>query len=91
MRTILTPGLTVLAIIGIVAVTPLNAQEPSRQNAQDGNSPSTVGPGNASYKQKAQDGSSPATVGPGSIAYKQNTDGGSPPMVGPASKAYRGN
>jgi hypothetical protein len=62
----------------------------TKQPTQDGNSPTTVGPGSAAYKQKTQDGNSPTTVGPGSAAYKQKTqDGGSPTMVGPASGAYK--
>jgi hypothetical protein len=77
---------------GLLMAAPAFAQTTpaQKQKTQDGNSPTTVGPGSAAYKQKTQDGNSPTTVGPGSAAYKQKTqDGGSPTMVGPASGAYK--
>jgi hypothetical protein len=84
--------LSVLAMgAGLLVAAPAFAQTPAqKQKTQDGNSPTTVGPGSAAYKQKTQDGNSPTTVGPGSAAYKQKTqDGSSPTMVGPASGAYK--
>ena len=83
--------LSVLAMgAGLLLAAPAFAQSAAKQNTQDGNSPTTVGPGSAAYKQKTQDGNSPTTVGPGSAAYKQKTqDGNSPTMVGPASGAYK--
>src|SRR5579859_3321925 len=47
-----------------------------KQQTQDGNSPTTVGPASGAYKQKTQDGNSPTTVGPASGAYKQRTQDG---------------
>jgi hypothetical protein len=85
--------LSVLAMgAGLLLAAPAFAQSTpaTKQNTQDGNSPTTVGPGSAAYKQKTQDGNSPTMVGPASGAYKQKTqDGGSPTMVGPASGAYK--
>ncbi len=61
-----------------------------KQQIQDGNSPTMVGPGSAASKQRTQDGNSPTMVGPGSAAYKQRTqDGNSPTMVGPGSAASK--
>jgi hypothetical protein len=63
-----------------------------KQQTQDGNSPTTVGPGSAASKQRTQDGNSPSTVGPGSGAFKQHTqDGNSPTVVGPGSSASKQN
>ncbi len=86
-----TLSLAVLAMgAGLLVAAPAFAQTADKQKTQDGNSPTTVGPGSAAYKQKTQDGNSPTIVGPGSAAYKQKTqDGGSPTMVGPASGAYK--
>jgi len=76
---------------GLLIAAPAFAQDSAtKQKTQDGNSPTTVGPGSAAYKQKTQDGNSPTMVGPASGAYKQKTqDGNSPTMVGPGSKAYK--
>jgi hypothetical protein len=62
-----------LLLAGLVIAAPAFAQSADKQKTQDGNSPTTVGPGSAAYKQKTQDGNSPTTVGPGSAAYKQKT------------------
>ena len=78
----------ILLATGMLAAAPVLAQTAQKQRTQDGNSPTTVGPGSQASKQRT-DGNSPTTVGPGSMAYKQRTDGASPPMVGPASGAYK--
>jgi hypothetical protein len=58
----------------LLMAAPVFAQTtPQKQQTQDGNSPTTVGPGSAAYKQKTQDGNSPTMVGPASGAYKQKT------------------
>jgi hypothetical protein len=77
---------------GLLLATPTFAQttQGQKQHTQDGNSPTTVGPGSKAYKQRTQDGNSPTTVGPASGAYKQHTQG-ELPTVGPASGAYNGN
>jgi hypothetical protein len=63
----------VIMIAGLLAAAPAFAQTtPKKQATQDGNSPTTVGPGSKAYKQST-DGDSPTIVGPGSKAYKQNT------------------
>jgi hypothetical protein len=58
---------------GLLVAGPSFAQTAEKQKTQDGNSPTTVGPGSAAYKQKTQDGGSPTMVGPASGAYKQKT------------------
>jgi hypothetical protein len=59
---------------GLLMAAPAFAQsDAQKQKTQDGNSPTTVGPGSGAYKQKTQDGNSPTTVGPGSAAFKQQT------------------
>jgi hypothetical protein len=81
--------LSLIAMGALLVAAPAFAQTPAtKQNTQDGNSPTTVGPGSKAYKQQTQDGNSPTTVGPGSKAYKQQTQG-ELPQVGPASKAYK--
>jgi hypothetical protein len=64
-----------IMLAGLLIAGPAFAQTSpvQKQKTQDGNSPTTVGPGSAAYKQKTQDGNSPTTVGPGSAAYKQKT------------------
>ena len=87
----LTLSATVLAA-GLFATVPAFAQTTpaQKQQTQDGNSPTTVGPGSLASKQRTQDGNSPTTVGPGSLASKQRTqDGNSPTVVGPGSQAYK--
>jgi len=81
--------LSLIAMGALLVAAPAFAQTPAtKQKTQDGNSPTTVGPGSKAYKQQTQDGNSPTTVGPGSKAYKQQTQG-ELPQVGPASKAYK--
>ena len=87
MPNILTSGLAMLALVGVVAATTVSAQEPSQFH--DGSSLTTVGPARGASMQKTQDGNSPTMVGPAIGAYRQFAQG-SPPMVGPASKAYKG-
>ena len=87
MPNILTSGLAMLALVGVVAATTVSAQEPSKSH--DGSSLTTVGPASGASMQKTQDGNSPTMVGPAIGAYRQFAQG-SPPMVGPASKAYKG-
>jgi hypothetical protein len=85
-------SLSVIAMgAGLLMAAPAFAQTTpvQKQQTQDGNSPTTVGPGSAAYKQKTQDGNSPTMVGPGSAAYKQKTQADGPAMVGPASGAYK--
>ncbi len=67
--------LSVIAMGALLMAAPAFAQTTpaQKQKTQDGNSPTTVGPGSAAYKQKTQDGNSPTMVGPGSAAYKQKT------------------
>jgi hypothetical protein len=92
MRKIMIPGLAMLAMIGLVAVTPAHAQ---------GNSPTQVGPGSAAKqpdgnpnqvtptdatKQKTD---SPTQVSPVSDSLKQKSDGEAPTQVGPGSGAYK--
>jgi hypothetical protein len=76
------PASAVLIAAGLLVAAPVSAQtspdnkppaSAQKQKTQDGNSPTTVGPGSAAYKQKTQDGNSPTMVGPGSGAYKQKT------------------
>ena len=71
---------TALMAAGLMFAVPAFAQtntpestQAQKQKTQDGNSPTTVGPGSAAYKQRTQDGNSPTMVGPGSAAYKQKT------------------
>jgi hypothetical protein len=83
--------LSLIAMGALLMAAPAFAQTPAtKQQTQDGNSPTTVGPASGAYKQKTQDGNSPTMVGPGSKAYKQQTQG-ELPMVGPGSKAYKQN
>jgi len=62
-----------ILLAGLLVAAPAFAQTSpaQKQRTQDGNSPTTVGPGSAAYKQHAQDGNSPTSVGAGSRAYKQ--------------------
>jgi hypothetical protein len=72
-----------LVAAGLLVGTPAFAQ--SSKQKTDGNDPTSVGPGSASYKQRT-DGDSPTTVGPASGAYKQRTQGvpggAKPPVYG---------
>jgi hypothetical protein len=72
MKTFRISGIAMIA--GLLMAAPAFSQPTSveKQHAQDGNSPTTTGPGNAAYKQRTQDGGGPPMVGPGSAAYKQN-------------------
>ncbi len=78
---ILSASAILIAAGFLVSAAPLSAQTTSadKQRTQDGNSPSSVGPGSAAYKQRTQDGNSPTAVGPGSAAYKQKTQSMSHP------------
>jgi hypothetical protein len=87
MLNILASGLAMLALVGVVAATTVSAQEPSK--SYDGSSLTTVGPARGASMQKTQDGNNPTMVGTAIGAYRQFAQG-SPPMVGPASKAYKG-
>jgi hypothetical protein len=77
-----------LMVAGLLLAAPALAQSPQgqKQPTQDGNSPTTVGPGSAASKQQTQNMAHSDPSG----AKKQKTQGDLP-EVGPASGAYKGN